>query len=96
MVTSGSGLEHVPGVPVTGEIDIVGAGDSVMAGVMADGVFEWLDIAVQYNDSGLRQIPVEILFANIHDDPRWLPFLESIGMSPEQLAAIEFEVTVPD
>jgi serine/threonine-protein kinase len=62
----------------------------------ADGVFEWLDIAVQYNDSGLRQIPVEILFANIHDDPRWLPFLESIGMSPEQLAAIEFEVTVPD
>lgn len=35
LVVSGSGLEHVPGVPVTGEIDIVGAGDSVMAGLMA-------------------------------------------------------------
>jgi len=28
-------------------------------------------------------------------DPRWLPFLESIDKSPEQLAAIEFEVTLP-
>jgi hypothetical protein len=35
-------------------------------------------------------------FTNIHDDPRWLPFLESIGMSPEQLAAIEFKVTLPE
>ena len=34
--------------------------------------------------------------ANIHDDPRWLPFLESIGRSPEQLAAIEFNVTLPE
>jgi len=30
------------------------------------------------------------------DDLRWLPFLERIGMSPEQLAAIEFEVTLPE
>jgi hypothetical protein len=33
---------------------------------------------------------------NIHDDPRWLPFLRSIGKAPEQLAAIEFEVTLPE
>lgn len=26
----------------------------------------------------------EGLFGNIHDDPRWLPLLESIGASPEQ------------
>jgi hypothetical protein len=25
----------------------------------------------------------------------WQPFLESIGKSPEQLAAIEFEVRLP-
>jgi TolB-like protein/Tfp pilus assembly protein PilF len=61
----------------------------------ADRAFEWLDKAVQYNDSGLSQIAVEYLFTNIHDDPRWLPFLESIGKSPEQLAAIEFEVRLP-
>jgi hypothetical protein len=60
-----------------------------------NSAFEWLDKAVEYNDAGLAEIPVENLFANIHDDPRWLPFLESIGKSPEQLAAIEFEVTLP-
>ena len=29
-------------------------------------------------------------------DPRWLPFLDSIGMSPKQLAAVAFEVTLPE
>jgi hypothetical protein len=29
------------------------------------------------------------------DDSRWLPLLESIGKSPTQLEAIEFEVTLP-
>jgi hypothetical protein len=51
-----------------------------------------LDKAVEYNDPGLTEIPTAPEFANIHDDPRWLPFLESIGKSAEQLAAIEFEV----
>ena len=60
-----------------------------------DRAFEWLDKAVEYNDPGLPDIVSENLFANLRDDPRWLPFLESIGKSPEQLAAIEFEVTLP-
>ena len=38
----------------------------------------------------------EPLFANLHDDPRWLPFLRKIGKAPEQLAAINFDVTVPN
>ena len=61
----------------------------------ADRAFEWLDKAVEYKDvvSHIINMP---LFSNIHDDPRWLPFLESIGASPEQLAAIEFEVTLPE
>jgi TolB-like protein/Tfp pilus assembly protein PilF len=62
----------------------------------ADRAFEWLGKAVEYNDPGLAETAVEVVFANIHDDPRWLPFLESIGKSPEQLAAIEFNVTVPE
>ncbi len=61
----------------------------------ADLTFEWLARAVQYKDPGLAGISTDLLFANIHDDPRWLPFLESIGRSPEQLAAIEFEVRLP-
>jgi len=31
----------------------------------------------------------------LHSDPRWLPFLRRIGYSPEQLAKIEFKVTLP-
>ncbi len=62
----------------------------------ADGAFEWLDKTVEYGDPGLQEIVLETLFANIHDDPRWLPFLESIGKSPQQLDAIEFKVTLPE
>ncbi|MGI9264661.1 MAG: tetratricopeptide repeat protein [Gammaproteobacteria bacterium] len=62
----------------------------------ADRAFEWLDKAVEYNDPGLQDIAIENLFTNIHDDPRWLPFLESIGKSPEQMAMIEFNVKMPE
>ena len=61
----------------------------------ADRAFAWLEKAVQNNDKDLTYIAVQPQFANIHDDPRWLPFLESIGMSPKQLAAIEFKVRLP-
>jgi serine/threonine protein kinase/Flp pilus assembly protein TadD len=61
----------------------------------ADDAFEWLDKAVEYRDTGLRIIAADVQLAKLSDDPRWLPFLESIGRSPEQLAAIEFEVTLP-
>jgi hypothetical protein len=36
----------------------------------ADRAFEWLDKAVEYNDTGVAEIPVQSLFANIHSDPR--------------------------
>jgi tetratricopeptide (TPR) repeat protein len=61
----------------------------------ADRAFEWLDKAVEYSDMALTEITGAHPFANIREDPRWLPFLESIGRSPEQLAAIEFKVTLP-
>jgi len=61
----------------------------------ADRAFEWLGRAVQYNDPGLTGIPTDPTLANIRDDPRWLPFVESIGKAPEQLAAIQFEVRLP-
>ena len=62
----------------------------------SDRAFEWLDKAVQLQDPGLPEILRERLFSDLHDDPRWLPFLERIGYSPGQLAAIEFKVTLPD
>mgnify|MGYP000250164037 CR=1 FL=1 len=42
------------------------------------------------------RLAVEPQFANIRQDPRWLPFLESIGKSPAQLDAIKFKVTLPE
>ena len=62
----------------------------------ADRAFAWLDKAVRYKDTGLTLIAIQPEFDNIHEDPRWLPFLESIGMSPEQLEAIEFNVPLPE
>jgi hypothetical protein len=62
----------------------------------ADRAFTWLDKAVDYGDPGLSDIVVEPLFSNIHSDPRWMPFLDSIGYSPAQLDAIEFEVKLPE
>ena len=61
----------------------------------ADRAFEWLNKAVEYKDGGLSEILGERLFDNIRDDQRWLPFLEGIGKSPDQLAAIEFKVALP-
>ena len=61
----------------------------------ADKAFAWLDKAVEYGDPGLSEIVTENLFDKIHGDPRWLPFLRKIGKAPEQLAKIEFKVTLP-
>lgn len=61
----------------------------------ADRAFEWLERSVENGDTALNSIAVESLFAKIHDDPRWLPFLESVGLAPEQRAAIAFDVKLP-
>ena len=61
----------------------------------SDRAFEWLGKAVEYGDAGLFNIAVMPFFSNITQDSRWLPFLESIGKSPDQLNAIKFKVTRP-
>lgn len=61
----------------------------------ADRAFEWLEKAKQRNDSGLSELAAEPAFGPLKSDPRWLPFIESIGKAPAQLAAIEFNPTPP-
>jgi hypothetical protein len=61
----------------------------------ADRAFEWLDKAKEYGDPVLAGIASSPNFGNIQSDPRWLPFLESIGKSSAQLDDIEFKVTLP-
>ena len=61
----------------------------------ADRAFEWLDKAIDYKDTGLRDTAWSWEFSNIHSDPRWLPFLRKIGHAPEQVAAIKFDLKLP-
>jgi len=62
----------------------------------ADRAFAWLDKAVANGDPGLSSIAMGNVFSNLYEDTHWLPFLERIGRSPAQLAAIEFEVKLPE
>ena len=47
------------------------------------------------HDPGLSKIVAETLFDKIRADPRWVPFLRKIDKTPEQLAKIEFKVSLP-
>jgi tetratricopeptide (TPR) repeat protein len=60
----------------------------------ADEVFSWLEKELEIN--GLSGVMVDNFFTNLHDDPRWQPLMEKGGVSADQLAAIEFEVTLPN
>jgi TolB-like protein/Tfp pilus assembly protein PilF len=60
-----------------------------------DGAFEWLESAKIAGDHELPNVINEPLFANLHSDPRWQPFLATINKSPEQLAMIDFKASLP-
>jgi TolB-like protein/Tfp pilus assembly protein PilF len=64
-----------------------------------DRAFEWLEKGVEYRDPRLMELGLTGMWPGdevLSEDLRWLPFLESIGMSPAQLDAIEFNVTLPE
>ncbi len=55
-----------------------------------DRAFQWLARSVEAEAGGRLGTHVDPLLANLHADPRWLPFLESIGQARHQLDAIQF------
>jgi len=58
-----------------------------------DRAFYWLEKERESGaGSGWTQILGYPQTKNLTADPRWLPFLRSVGAAPEQLAAIEFNV----
>ena len=57
--------------------------------------FQQLQRAKEYRDTYLSAVTYFPMFSNIRTDPRWLPFLRDLGVFPEQLAAIKFDVKVP-
>ena len=46
-------------------------------------------------NTGILYLSAVTYCSNIRTDPRWLPFLRDLGVFPEQLAAIKFDVKVP-
>jgi len=59
-----------------------------------DRAFALLDRAVADQEM-LASVPMEPMFAPLHDDPRWLPLLRRLGRAPEQPAAIRFDLSLP-
>jgi TolB-like protein/Tfp pilus assembly protein PilF len=47
----------------------------------SDAAFEWLQRGYAVRDPGMVETAVSPLFANLHDDPRWPAFLETMGLS---------------
>jgi TolB-like protein/Flp pilus assembly protein TadD len=58
--------------------------------------FEWLEKAASKNELLDNAIATDPDFANLHRDARWLPFLRKIGIAPDQLAPIRFDVKLPE
>ena len=62
----------------------------------SDLAFECLEKSVGVSGNGLYGLLTNPAFSNLYNDPRWLPFLEKIGRSPEQLDSIEFDIVLPE
>jgi adenylate cyclase len=50
-----------------------------------DKAFEWLERARRQRDGGLPSLRKDPLLTNLHDDPRWNPFLRTMGLADDQL-----------
>ncbi|MCJ7452938.1 MAG: hypothetical protein MUO39_10770 [Steroidobacteraceae bacterium] len=61
----------------------------------ADEAFEWLDRALRERDGGVLEVRAGPLFEPLRADPRWKPFLRRVGLSDEQVAALDFNIEVP-
>jgi TolB-like protein len=67
----------------------------------ADSAFDWLDrYQVEHPELGpvignfWELLSVEL--KSLHSDPRWQSHLRKLGIAPEQLAAFEFDIPLPE
>jgi hypothetical protein len=59
-------------------------------------MYVWLDKALDNNEPLIGSAALYPTFEQYHSDPRWGVFLRKAGIAPEQLAAIKFDVKVPN
>jgi TolB-like protein len=57
-----------------------------------DKAFKYLDKEYSIDRASLSRIMRYPVFRSLHDDPRWQGLLHKLGMSDEQLAAIDFKL----
>ena len=60
-----------------------------------DDAFTYLEKQRELNSGVFRVTANSPLYENLKDDSRWAPFLESVELAPERLAAIEFNPRLP-
>ncbi|MCH8958075.1 MAG: tetratricopeptide repeat protein [Proteobacteria bacterium] len=62
----------------------------------ADEAFRFMRLATEVYPGSVGDAATNPLYQKLHDDPRWHEVLLEIGAAPEQLAAIEFNVALPE
>ena len=61
----------------------------------ADEAFKCLERAGQNSFGASTAVATDVLFAPLHQDPRWMGVLRQVGMAPEQLAGVKLDLKVP-
>lgn len=62
-----------------------------------DAAFEWLDRSYEVEGpAGWGEFRLMLLYDNLRDEPRWQRFMERVGTSDEQLAAIRLRIDMPE
>jgi tetratricopeptide (TPR) repeat protein len=60
-----------------------------------DEAFNYFEKQRQKGLMAFTSMAASPLYANLRDDPRWQPFLASVGVDPEFLSSIEFNPRLP-
>ena len=60
-----------------------------------DEAFTYLEMQRELYSGLFRVLANSPLYENLKDDPRWLPLLASVELSPERLAAVKFNPRLP-
>jgi serine/threonine-protein kinase len=69
----------------TGEVAAYQIADAYAYRNDKDHAFEWLERARRQRDAGLPGLRADTLLSNLHSDPRWEPFLRTMGLADDQL-----------
>jgi hypothetical protein len=60
-----------------------------------DEAFDWLDRGLKERDGGVLEVRAGPLFQPLRADLRWEPFLHRVGLSDEQVTALDFKIEIP-